>query len=163
MFKFLIAMAVILITSTAGQAQQLQGCSLTEGTDPPRQILTCGGGLVIDAEVKALLQSQSGLAAGFTLKKGAVFIDLPRNTGPFQILTPHAIASVRGTVFVVDVGARDTVVFVVEGSVEVTTREGADSVILDKGDGASVSEGYPIIASHWSETKTNRLLARFGR
>ena len=82
---------------------------------------------------------------------------------PLDRLTPHAIATVRGTQFAVDVDAGVTSVFVVEGSVEVSRRDGPATVLLGPGEGVDVRPGEPLVVREWPQPRVNALLARFGR
>lgn len=156
---------VIAVSSTVlpGQAgaQTLPGCTAASLDDPPRQVLDCGNGLVIEKEAAAALTAQAP-QSGLDLQGRAVLIEVaPRDS--FQVLTPHAIATVRGTRFAVDVEAGVTSVFVVEGKVEVAHREGAAAVLLGPGEGVDVSPGEPLVVRAWPQPRVNALLARFGR
>ncbi|AKF10549.1 FecR family protein [Sandaracinus amylolyticus] len=68
------------------------------------------------------------------LAQGAAMFDVaPLGPGSsFEVSTPHAIVAVRGTVFVVEVGARATSVRVYEGHVEVRAR--GERLALHAGD-----------------------------
>jgi ferric-dicitrate binding protein FerR (iron transport regulator) len=81
----------------------------------------------------------------------------------FQILTPHAIASVRGTMFAVDVTAERTSVFVVRGRTRVESRSVSGAVVLGSGDGVDVTPGQLLVVRRWSAERVAALLARFGR
>ncbi|TFF27540.1 anti-sigma 24 factor [Jiella endophytica] len=145
----------------AVQAQSLPGCTATTLQDPERQVLDCGNGLVIDKEAAASLTSQTPQSS-LELGSDAVLIEVsPRDS--FQVLTPHAIATVRGTVFAVDTQEGVTSVFVVKGKVEVTRRDGSDPVLLGPGDGVDVREGEPLTVRQWPQPRVVQLLARFGR
>ncbi|MEM9105955.1 MAG: FecR domain-containing protein, partial [Pseudomonadota bacterium] len=93
----------------------------------------------------------------------AVLIEVAPDSGDFQIQTPHAIAAVRGTVYVVDVSADQTDVFVVEGEVSVSRADGSDPVELTAGLGVDVLPGEPLVVRQWPEERVRNLLARFGR
>lgn len=146
-------------------AQALPGCTLGERDDPPRIVHDCGG-LVIEAEAAATLRpasAEGGVLDAVEVDGSALLIDIAPGRAPFQILTPHAIASVRGTVYVVDVGADRTSVFVVEGQVGVTRADGDDPVELGAGDGVDVAAGEPLTVRQWPSQRVEALLARFGR
>jgi ferric-dicitrate binding protein FerR (iron transport regulator) len=111
--------AVLLSCSYAGANNafaQGSGCTLTTYTDPPRQVLQCRDGLEVSAESAAdysLINGPRGRPAGARLQNRGLFIDLsPGRPGGFQISTPHAVASVRGTRWAVDVSSERTSVFV---------------------------------------------------
>ncbi|MBN9672559.1 FecR domain-containing protein [Roseibium aggregatum] len=148
-------------------AQQAGGCVRTEASDPARVIFKCANGLVLEAEAAAVLQIQD--VDGQTrpdsvdLTGRALLIEVAPGSGPFQILTPHAIAAVRGTVFIVDVGKEVTSVFVERGEVEVTRRGGSSGVTLTAGEGVDVSENTPMVTTQWGQQRVDELLARFGR
>lgn len=157
-----IAFAII---SGAAVAQVDTGCTRTRAGNPPREVFRCANGLVIEAEVAARI----GLAVDATgprdvkLDRGAVLVEV-RPGSTFQILTPHAIASVRGTEFVVDVAEERTSVFVVEGEVAVTKRYLTDSrVTLQPGEGVDVERSEPLVVKTWGAARVDALLARFGR
>ena len=154
--RFLLAATAVAL-STAGSPAQTDGCTETRLDDPPRQAWDCGG---------LLIEAEAGLAFGpgaVTAEEGAVLAEVPPGSGDFQIQTPHAIASVRGTVFVVDVGEHSTSVLVVEGVVEVARRDGPETVTLAAGEGVDVAEGEPLAAQAWQPPRVAALLARFGR
>jgi hypothetical protein len=82
----------------------------------------------------------------------------------FQILTPHAIAAVRGTIWAVEVTAAQSSTLAVSGAVEVTRLNGTRGVILQAGEGADVTPGSgPITVKRWGEKRVQALLARFAR
>lgn len=149
----------------AGEASaQTGGCTAIELTDPQRQGYDCGNGLVIEAEGGLILDLPPDAAPEtVTVDGGAVLVDLPPDSGEFQIRTPHAIASVRGTVFVVDVGADTTSVFVAEGTVAVSRADGSETVPVQAGEGVDVAVGQAFQPQRWGAGRVASLLARFGR
>ena len=165
-----ILMAAMTMTMTgamtgaitgAAQAQTLPGCSATTLENPARQVLDCGNGLVIDKEAAAALASQAPQRS-LELDERAVLIEVsPRDS--FQVLTPHAIATVRGTTFAVDVETGVTSVFVVEGSVAVEERSGSEAVLLGPGEGVDVRPGERLVVRQWPQPRVDALLARLGR
>ncbi|NDW05471.1 FecR domain-containing protein [Jiella pacifica] len=163
-----VVMAAVLVMTVPltllpgeARAQTLPGCAAASLDDPPRQVLDCGNGLVIEQEAAAALTAQAP-QSGVDLEGRAILIEVsPRDS--FQVLTPHAIATVRGTRFAVDVGAGVTSVFVVEGRVEVARREGSAAVLLGPGEGVDVSPGEPLVVRAWPQPRVRALLARFGR
>jgi len=164
-FVMLTCLAVMAPLSSL--AQQAGGCVKTEAADPARVIFQCANGLVLEAEAAAVLNIEE--VAGqdrpdtVELRGRALLIELAPGSGPFQILTPHAIAAVRGTVFIVDVKPDVTSVFVERGEVEVTRRGGSPGVTLTAGEGVDVSETAPMVTRRWGQQRVERLLARFGR
>ena len=157
--------AALAMLSTAAAAQVDTGCTRTRVGGPPREVFRCANGLVIDAEAA----SRIGLAVDDTgprdlrLDRGAVYIEA-RPGARFQILTPVAIASVRGTEFAVDAGADGTSVFVVRGRVRVTKRQQTGATVeLGPGEGVDVRSAEPLVVTTWGAARVRALLARFGR
>jgi len=155
------------LVSSPASAQSPGGCIASETGNPPRTVYQCAGGIVLEAEAASLL----GIAAtgdnqrptGAEVTDKAVLIQVTPGSGPFQIRTPHAIAAVRGTEYVVDVTGDKTTVFVREGTVIVSRTDGADPVTLTKGQGADVTPGQPFVAKRWPDERVTGLMARFGR
>lgn len=148
-------------------ADEAATCALSHLEDPARVVLTCANGLVIEAEsadmVNDMLGGISGAPEEIDLGQGAMLINLTPGQGLFQIRTPHAIASVRGTQYVVDVTTEQTAVFVIEGSVVVARPTGADEVAVGVGEGVRVSNDAPLEVKTWPEAVAAALLARFAR
>ena len=150
-----------------GASAQTGGCTLTRFSDPPREVLSCADGLSVTAEEAATYRfidrARDGRPTGAELSGRGLLVDSPPRRGRFQILTPHAIASVRGTVWAVDVSPARTSVFVREGAVGVR-RPGGPEVTLRSGDGVDVEAGEgPLAVTRWSARRAATLLARFGR
>jgi hypothetical protein len=166
---FAVLVGVSLYTMDA--RAQAPGCTVTAFTDPPRDVLTCTDGLTISAErgsdYKLVDRNRDGKPDAAQLTSRGLLIELPpKRRGGFQILTPHAIASMRGTVWAVDVTPSRTSVFVREGVVDVRRRDSAvDALRLGPGDGVDVEpgSGQPLRATRWSPERAAHLLARFGR
>lgn len=106
------------------------------GESPPHRIELLGGGLLV------------------TVTPGAA---------QPQIRTPHAIAAVRGTTYVVDAAQESTSIFVIEGSVAVSKTEGEAVVTLGPGDGIDVRKDEALTAAPWPAARAAELLGRFGR
>ena len=80
------------------------------------------------------------------------------------MITPQAIAAVRGTKWAVDVGSGKTSVFVVSGSVGVRRPSTGGEVVLRHGDGVDVERGNtPLQVKHWGAPRVAALMARFGQ
>ena len=160
-------LTLLFFTTGPALAQAAGGCELREVQDPPGVIYQCAGGLVIEAEAGTMLEETArdcdGAVPGWTLDSGAIRVSLPPESGPFQITTPHAIASVRGTVFVVDVQAGQTAVLVLRGAVAVSRDDGTDMVELGAGEGVTIAADTPVTVRTWPEDKVAALLARFGK
>jgi ferric-dicitrate binding protein FerR (iron transport regulator) len=154
-----VAVGLLVMLAVAGAAAQTPGaCTVTQLENPPRQALDCGNGLLIEAEAGVALGLSQGEAA---IDRGAVLVTI--GSGTFQIRTPHAIASVRGTVYAVDAGEARTSVLVLEGEVAVARADGSDGIVLQAGQGADVAPGEPVVAQAWGAERIAALLARFGR
>lgn len=167
-FSKLFAFAWLLAAAAApASAQQVNDCDMVERPDPARIVYECENGLVFEAEAAARFEIEPNAALPrpetIRVDEDALLIDVEPGSGSFQILTPHAIAAVRGTLFVVDVTAEMTSVFVVRGQVEVTRLDGSDQVVLSAGDGVEVTETTPLTVKQWPPEKVDRLLARFAR
>jgi ferric-dicitrate binding protein FerR (iron transport regulator) len=157
--------AGITLASGLG-AQELDGCRESQRADPPRTVYECQNGLVLEVEAAAALTEQALSGAGpasITLSEGGMLVGAPEPSHPLQILTPHAVASVRGTTFVVDVDPDATGVFTVEGAVTVARSDGRDEVLLGPGEGVDVAPDDPLEVRSWPEERVTPLLARFGR
>lgn len=169
-FTTLIAAATLFaLAPQTSNAQASGDCVKTEMSNPARVVYTCGNGLVIEAEAASELTIEAPGATArptaVSLTSDAVLVELPTGSGPFQILTPHAIASVRGTIYAVDVDGSKTSVFVVRGEVAVGASAGASAgpVTLGPGQGVEVTPGAALEVKRWPAEKAARLLARFGR
>jgi FecR protein len=149
---------------------QVPGC-IGDAPRAGRQVLHCTGGFTIELEQGAEFHFREapGLNAPASAEvgSGAVLLSHPTQTGrrpELQILTPQAVASVRGTTFIVDVANAGTSVFVIDGAVAVARRAASATVILRQGDGVDVDAGtQPLQRKHWKPNRVAALLARFGR
>jgi hypothetical protein len=161
------ALVVAVAFSTAVPASAQSGCTVTSLTDPPREVLRCRGGLTVEAERATryrLIDGRPGEPTAAEVTARAILIDLrPGRRSGFQVLTPHAIASVRGTIYAVDVSAGQTSVFVAQGRVAVRDRGEAGPVLLGAGQGVDVVPGRPLEVKTWGRERAANLLARFGR
>jgi ferric-dicitrate binding protein FerR (iron transport regulator) len=163
-----LAIGAALALSPNGAAAQASGCTLVTYTDPPRETLTCPDRLTITIEAGAAYSLQDrnrdGRPDAVRLDGKGVLVDVPPGRrGGFQVQTPHAVASVRGTVWAVDVTPAASSVFVQTGAVAVNGPQGAP-VILRDGDGVDVAPGEaPLEVKRWGRERAANLLARFGR
>lgn len=158
----------LLLAMIPVSASAQAGCTVTSLTDPPREVLRCGRGLTIEAEkatrYRLSRERQGGVPSGAEVSGGAILIELePGLRSGFQVRTPHAIASVRGTIYAVDVDAGQTSVFVARGRVAVDHVQGASPVVLAAGQGVDVVPGRALEVKTWGVQRARRLLARFGR
>jgi ferric-dicitrate binding protein FerR (iron transport regulator) len=147
------------------------GCVLQTAATPQRQILRCRDGLTIEAEAGAAYnlvdRNRDTQPDAVNLQSRAIFIDAPARSARqgFQIMTPQAIAAVRGTQWAVDVSGGRTSVFVVTGRVSVRRVQGnTRGVNLNPGEGVDVEPGTsPLIVRRWPAARAAALLARLGR
>jgi hypothetical protein len=163
------AAAALLLANLAAHGQTT-ACRVATLSDPPGDLLTCRDGLVIRTERNSLYQltdgNRDGRPEGAELTGRGLLIELSpgRGRNRFQIHTPHAIASVRGTIWAMDVTATRTSVFVQEGAVFVTRPGSRSGVTLRAGDGVDVeAAGGPLEVRRWAPQRAAALLARFGR
>lgn len=147
------------------------GCVLERVMDTSRQVLRCQRGLTITLEPGARYRladrNGDGSADGIFLRHKAVLIDAPavREIGGFVVITPQAIAAVRGTRWAVDVAGPKTSVFVVTGGVDVRRTATGDGVVLGPGEGVDVERGStaPLVVRRWPAARVSALMARLGQ
>ena len=75
----------------------------------------------------------------------------------------QAIASVRGTIYAVDVMPDATAVFVARGTVAVTAKAQAKNVRLGSGEGVDIAPGKAFVVRKWGDKRVAELRARFAR
>lgn len=162
------AMAAIFLCPLAAHAQQ-DGCHTEALADPPRTMLTCPNGVKITAEDGTIFSLEDRSAAAgpeaARLDGKALLLEAPSGAveGGFEVITPQAIAAVRGTKWAVDVAGGKTSVFVVEGRVAVSREQGASGVELGAGEGVDVETGAaPLTVKRWGAARVAALMARFG-
>ena len=146
-------------TATAGCASQ-QGPNAT-------QTLRCRDGLIVVAEdgAKFTLQGKGGNVDGADLQNKALLLDAPKQKGNsrFRVMTPQAIAAVRGTNWAVDLQASRTSVLVLNGQVTVRRPSGAGEVVLGAGEGVDVEPGSDtLVVKRWGQPRVDALMARLG-
>ncbi len=164
----LTCLAVMFAISAADVASAQQpaanGCT-TEQKPGAAQTLRCRDGLTIVAEdgAKFTLQSQGKQVDGVDVQSKAVLIDAPRQKkGRFQVITPQAIAAVRGTKWAVDAQETRTSVLVLVGQVAVRRPGSAGGeVMLGPGEGVDVEPGNGALeVKRWGQPRVDALLAR---
>ena len=165
--------AALAASIVPGIALAQTRCTETTRFDPPLRVLHCTDGLSLETERSATLRpidrNGDGQLEGAEIGGRAVLVTLPPRSRPrkggFQILTPHAIASVRGTVYAVDVTDAKTAVFVARGHVVVARRNAPGvSVTLAPGDGVDVAgDQGPLDVRRWPQERVRGLLERFGQ
>jgi hypothetical protein len=166
-FAWTICMVIICATAgvdVASAQQSTKGCS-SEQQSGAAQTLRCRDGLIIVAEdgAKFTLQSKGGNVDGVDLQSKAVLVDAPKqkDKNRFQVITPQAIAAVRGTKWAVDAQGSRTSVLVLDGQVAVRRPSGGAQVVLSPGEGVDVEPGNePLVVKRWAQPRVDALLAR---
>lgn len=176
----LSALLILLAPLAASaQAQSIPGCTPRQLDNPVRTVFECAGGFTIQAETAThlgLVPPDGGTAAEtLDIEGGAALLEVTPGGRTPQIRTPHAIASVRGTTYAVQVTGDKTSLFVVEGQVRVTRRDGGDEVTLGPRKGIEIEALPPsrkrgvdgdapaLVAQEWGQSRIDALLGRFGR
>ena len=111
-------------------------------------------------------RDRNGRVDGVDLQSKAVFIEAPKQKSgkTFEVLTPQAIAAVRGTKWAVDAEDSKTSVFVDTGRVGVRRPTAPGRVELGPGEGVDVDGGTaPLEVRHWPAPRVAALMARLGR
>ena len=170
--RAIAALAVLSVAVLAGQdpARAAGACALLPNDKmPSEKMLQCGANLTVraapGARYQPLYKKGDPLPVGIRLNDGALLIEFqPARWGEdFQILTPLAIAAVRGTEWAVDVAKGRTSVLVIDGSVGVTNRRLNRYVIVTEGEGVDITPAdTSTVQKTWGEARKRALLARFG-
>lgn len=167
-----IAPAVLLLLAGAGAASAQQpdlGCNRAPSANQT-QTLRCGGGVTIitenGAQFTLLDRDGNGRVDALDLRSKAVFVEAPKKKSgrPFEVITPQAIAAVRGTKWAVDAEGAKTSVFVDSGRVAVRRVAAPGQVVLGPGEGVDVDAGStPLEVKRWPAARVAALLGRLGR
>jgi hypothetical protein len=164
-----MAFAAGMLAALPASAQPAPACT-TEPSNYGTQTHRCSGGVTIVAESGArytlLDRDRNGVVDAVDLRGKAVLVDAPpqRKGTRFEVITPQAIAAVRGTKWAVDVAEPRTSVFVVGGSVGVRRRAGPGRVVLGPGEGVDVDPGSaPLTVRRWPQPRVDALLSRLGQ
>lgn len=163
------AMAAVTLLSWQGSgfAQSTdKGCVLESVPGTSRRVLHCDQGLTITVEggarYRLLDRNGDGAADGVALHRKALLIDAPARG--FEVVTPQAIAAVRGTRWAVDVARGKTSVFVARGRVAVRRPSAGSGVVLGSGEGVDVDTGtVPLEVRRWPAARRDALLRRLGQ
>jgi FecR protein len=169
--RHLLALLFILATSAFVATPSFAACSLVaDPNNAGASMLQCGAAITAHFAVGTVARPVSGRKSGaptaLRLNKGAALIEFtPQpDASSFQILTPEAIAAVRGTTWAVEVEPGKTSVLVVTGAVEVRPLHSRASAELGPGQGVDVARGdREITVKTWGEARVRALMARFGR
>jgi ferric-dicitrate binding protein FerR (iron transport regulator) len=171
-FSAVLAVSIAFLFSVPVASAQSAGpgCSLKQVAGTSRQILRCQRGLTITVEPGARFtledRDRDGTIDQARVRRKAVLLEAPKGkarTG-FRVITPQAIAAVRGTVWAVDVQKHRTSVFVVRGRVAVRRLAAKTRVYLGPGEGVDVyGRVGSLTVERWPAARASALLARFGR
>ncbi|WP_244919805.1 FecR family protein [Rhizobium grahamii] len=163
------ASGTCLFTADVALAQA-GGCTMERVAGSSRQVMRCADGVTITAEGGARFnvidRNRDGRPDAVSLRNKAVFVDVDRarRPGGFEVITPQAIAAVRGTRWAVDVKNGTTSVFVARGRVAVGRPTGGAPVVLNVGEGVDVARGSgPLTVRRWPPARAAALLARLGQ
>ena len=158
---------LLLATDAAAQPAKF-GCDAqpsAQGT----QTLRCPAAITIVAESGAKFElrdrNRDGQVDSVELSNKALLLEVPKKSGRarFDVVTPQAIAAVRGTKWAVDAEGAKTSVFVVDGRVSVARRAGRGNVVLGAGDGVDVEPSGQLIVKRWPAARVTALMARLGQ
>lgn len=173
--KALLLPAVIAVAASfcAGRASAQTasfGCTLEAVAGTGGHVVRCQRGITItpeaDARYSLIDRNSDSVADGVLLRGKAVLVDVPRgaSSSGFVVVTPQAIAAVRGTEWAVDVQGGRTSVLVLEGNVSVRRPAAGAAVGLGPGQGVDVEPGTaPLTVRRWPDARVAALLARLGR
>ena len=164
-----IALASLFLLAGDAVAQPATlGCASAQ-TAQGTQTLRCETAITIVAENGAKFElrdrNRDGHVDSVELSNKALLLEVPNKPGRkrFDVVTPQAIAAVRGTKWAVDAEGGKTSVFVVDGRVSVARRTGRGSVVLGPGDGVDVEPAGELIIKRWPPARVAALMARLGQ
>jgi len=164
----MVAAACLYGSAASAQQAAAPGCTSSQPTGGP-QTLRCGGVTIIaenGARFTLLDRDRNGRVDGVDLQSKAVFIEAAKQKAgkTFEVMTPQAIAAVRGTRWAVDTEGNKTSVFVETGRVGVRRVTGRGSVSLSPGEGVDVdASATPLEIKRWPAPRVAALMARLGR
>lgn len=165
---FALAWSFLLIAQAAAQPAAKTGCT-SSPSSAGTQTWRCNNGITIVAENGARFElkdaNRDGYIDSVELSSRALLIEVPKKPGgnPFKVLTPQAIAAVRGTRWAVDVAEAKTSVFVADGRVGVSRRARGRAVVLGPGEGVDVEATGPLTVKQWGQPRVDALMARLGQ
>lgn len=143
-----------------------QGDQVRTGYDGGVRLLL-GGSAVVDLGANtSMVITRAGTSSSETRLKmwsgrmWARVSSLFGNNSKFEVESPNAVAGVRGTEFIFDVGPDGTTdVTVLDGAVAVTARDGGPARLLEIGDRVSSKDGKSLNAGKASESERHGLRA----
>ncbi len=159
-----------LVGAGTASAESAGNCSLQPTVSTERQTLNCQPGLSITIERGAHYRladrNHDGQVDALVLsgKAALVDVDSSRVKGGFEVVTPQAIAAVRGTRWAVDVKAGKTSVLVLRGRVAVNKVSTGQGVTLGQGQGIDADKGRsPLRVIPWAPQRISALMTRLGQ
>jgi len=165
---FVLACSFLLTGPALAQPAANAGCT-SSASAAGTQAWRCDNGITIVAENGARFElkdaNRDGHIDSVELSSKALLVEVPKKPGgnPFKVLTPQAIAAVRGTKWAVDVADAKTSVFVADGRVGVSRRARGRAVVLGPGEGVDVEATGPLSIKQWGQPRVNALMARLGQ
>ncbi|MCK1714694.1 MULTISPECIES: FecR domain-containing protein [unclassified Bradyrhizobium] len=162
---FALASSFLVNGYAAAQPAANAGCTPSPSA-AGTQTWRCDNGITIVAENGARFElkdaNRDGHIDSVELSSKALLIEVPKKLGghPFKVLTPQAIAAVRGTRWAVDVADAKTSVFVADGRVGVNRRARGRGVVLGPGEGVDVEASGPLTVKQWGQPRIDALMAR---
>ncbi|WP_027534453.1 FecR domain-containing protein [Bradyrhizobium sp. WSM3983] len=164
-----MAWSFVLIGSATAQPAANAGCTASPSA-AGTQTWRCDNGITIVAESGARFElndaNRDGHIDSVELSSKALLVEAPKRPHghPFKVLTPQAIAAVRGTKWAVDVAEAKTSVFVANGRVGVTRRPARGrGIVLGPGEGVDVEATGPLTVKTWGQPRVDALMARLGQ
>src|SRR3954463_12118764 len=143
------------------------GCATETPANAPQTLRCEGVTIVAENGARFTLQDRdgNGRVDSAELSSKALLLEVPKKQGGsrFQVITPQAIAAVRGTRWAVDAADAKTSVFVVEGRGAVGRRKGSHSVTLGRGEGGDGNAAGPLTVKRCPAARVQALMARLGR
>jgi hypothetical protein len=173
-------LVLCLLASVGPAAAQSGSCALVpDKRNPSDKVLRCGIELTITPAPGTVYRpgpaAADGLPASVQLDSGALLIEFnPKRRREFQILTPQAVASVRGTKWAMDVTPLQTSTLVLNGEVAVARKNETENVLVGPGQGVDIDmlpgaprsvspyRPDPITVKPWGPARVKELLDRFG-
>jgi ferric-dicitrate binding protein FerR (iron transport regulator) len=169
-----LAWLFVLIGFAIAQPAANAGCTASPSA-AGTQTWHCDNGVTIVAENGARFElkdaNRDGHIDSVELSSKALLVEVPKKPGgnPFKVMTPQAIAAVRGTKWAVDVAEAKTSVFVANGRVGVTRSAARGrGVVLGPGEGVDVEATGPLTVKTltvktWGQPRVDALMARLGQ
>jgi len=161
------ASAFLLLVPQNATAQA-NGCASVASANASLT-LRCENGITIVAENGAKFElrdrNRDGHVDSAELSSKALLVEVPKKPGGnrFEVVTPQAIAAVRGTRWAVDAAEGKTSVLVVDGRVSVARSAGGRKVVLGPGEGVDVEATGALVVKRWAPARVAALLARLGQ